>query len=141
MEQAFEVPFVVLETNIAINAYATNYRCRVNSMNFSITSKYTSIGKRRCLKLRHSTWSGFLFAIIITAIIGFLLCFTMEHIELFFRCTEKLITTRKIWWVDIVGYSHYAPHKKLCYLRSVYMRHQHGNEIILCIQFWWNLII
>lgn len=38
--RVFETARVVLEINLAINAYATNYRRRVNSMKFSITSKY-----------------------------------------------------------------------------------------------------
>lgn len=39
-KRAFEAALVVPETNLAINAYATNYRWGVNSMKFSITSKY-----------------------------------------------------------------------------------------------------
>lgn len=97
---------------------------RVIAWNFQLHWN-TSTGKRLCLKLRHSTWSIFLFAIIIAGIIGILLCFMMKRAEQSFvfrkvYYSQKTLNQHRAYSLTVLrntkNYSFISRLYKQCYI-------------------------
>lgn len=106
----------------------------LTAWNFQL-HRNTSTGKRRCLKLRHSTWSGTLFAIIIMGIIGiryvlwWSVSFMIEHYvpeslvqpERFIDSTSCIFALWDLRW-----------HKEnIIFLYNACMRHQRDQREIM----------